>query len=149
MSSHGRVRHSLKNNLLRPSITGGYYKVRLSHNGLVEDYFIHKLVWKLFSTSDREVENMVIDHIDGNKLNNNINNLRLLTLSENVKMGLYEQKTNKSAKKVGQYSLNGEYLNEYMSAAEAARQLNLDSSTISKVCRGKNKSHGGFIFKYI
>ena len=32
---------------------------------------------------------------------------------------------------------------------EAAEKLNLDSSTISKVCRGVNKSHGGFHFRYI
>ena len=31
----------------------------------------------------------------------------------------------------------------------AARELKLDSSTISKVCRGVNKSHGGFHFRYI
>ena len=37
---------------------------------------------------------------------------------------------------------------EFPSTEEAARQLNLDSSTISKVCRGQNKTYGGFVFKY-
>lgn len=149
ISSCGRIRHSIKNNLLRPALTCGYYKVRLSNDGLVEDYLIHKLVWMLFSeTNDMLNDETVIDHIDGNKLNNNINNLRKISKSENTLAALYEQKTNASAKQVVQYSLNGEYLNTYPSAAEAARQLNLDSSTITKVCRGKNKTHGGFIFKY-
>ena len=89
------------NNLLKPSLACGYYKVRLSNNGLAEDYLIHKLVWKLFSNCDIPDYNTVIDHIDGNKLNNNINNLRKITLSENVKAALYEQKTNSSAKRVG------------------------------------------------
>ena len=40
-------------------------------------------------------------------------------------------------------------INTYPSIAEAARTLNLDSSTISKVCRGVNKTHGGFVFKYL
>ena len=149
VSSLGRVRHAKKNNILRPSIACGYYKVRLSNNGLVEDCLIHKLVWKLFSDYDMPDNNTVIDHIDGNKLNNNINNLRKVSLNENVKAALYEQRTNKSAKAVAQYSLEGELLNKYSSAAEAARVLNLDSSTITKVCRGKNKTHGGYIFKYI
>ena len=149
ISSHGRVRHKIKNNLLRPSIACGYYKVRLSNDGLVEDCLIHKLVWTLFSDYDMPDDSSVIDHIDGNKLNNNINNLRKISKSENVKAALYEQKTNSSAKIVIQYSLQGEYLATYPSAAEAARQLNLDSSTITKVCRGKNKTHGGFIFKYV
>lgn len=149
ISSEGRIRHATKNNILKPSITCGYYKVRLSNDGLVEDCLIHKLVWKLFSIYDMPDSDTVIDHIDGNKLNNSINNLRKIYFSDNVKAALYEQKTNKSAKKVAQYSLTGEFLNEYPSAAEAARTLNLDSSTITKVCRGKNKTHGGFIFKYI
>lgn len=149
VSSYGRVRHIKNNNLLKPSLACGYYKVRLSNNGLAEDYLIHKLVWELFSDYDIPDYNTVIDHIDGNKLNNNINNLRKITLSENVKAALYEQKTNSSAKRVGQYSLDGELLNVFASTRIAAEELNLDSSTISKVCRGKNKTHGGFIFKYI
>ena len=45
---------------------------------------------------------------------------------------------------------NSDYTIETLSGIyEAARQLDLDSSTISKVCRGVNKTHGGFIFKYL
>ena len=109
---------------------------------------VHYLVYKLFN-GEYDTNKYIIDHIDGDKLNNNVNNLRLLTRSENVKAALYETKTNSSAKLVGQYSLDGELLNIYPSARIAAKQLNLDSSTISKVCRGVNKTHGGFIFKYI
>lgn len=148
VSNKGRIRHKEKNNLLKPSLACGYYKVRLSKNGLVEDVMIHHLVYKLFN-GEYDANKYVIDHIDGNKLNNDINNLRLLTRSENVNAALYETKTNSSAKQVGQYSLDGELLNTYPSVRIAAKQLNLDASTISKVCRGVNKTHGGFIFKYI
>lgn len=148
ISSKGRIRHKIKNNILKPSLTCGYYKVRLSKNGLVEDYMIHQLVYKVF-VGDYDKTKYIIDHIDGNKLNNEIENLRLLTPSENTKAALYETKTNKNAKKVGQYDLNGKFIKEFNSTREAASQLNLDSSTISKVCRGINKTHGGFIFKYL
>ena len=148
ISNKGRIRHRDKNNLLQPSLTCGYYKVRLSEGGLVEDYMIHKLVYSLF-TKDTDFDGYVIDHIDGNKLNNDINNLRKITLSENVSAALYETKTNSSAKAVGQYDLNGKFIAEFPSAREAARILNLDASTISKVCRKVNKTHGGFIFKYL
>ena len=148
ISSYGRIKHKGKNNLLRPSIVCGYYKVRLSNQGLVSDYLVHILVYQLFY-GDYDKDKFIIDHIDGNKLNNHIDNLRLLTLSENVNAALYETKTNSSAKRVGQYSLNGEFIKEFPSARIAAKELNLDSSTISKVCRGQNKTHGGFIFKYL
>ena len=148
VSSLGRIRHKEKNNLLKPSITCGYYKIRLSNNGLVKDYMIHQLVYQIFK-GNYDKSKYVIDHIDGNKLNNDINNLRLLTNSANANAALYETKTNSSAKKVAQYTKNGEFIKEFASARLAAKELNLDSSTISKVCRGQNKTHGGFIFKYI
>lgn len=94
-------------------------------------------------------EDEVIDHIDGNKLNNSIDNLQKVKLSENVKAAYYKQKTNSNIRAVEQYSKNGEFIASFPSCAEAARQLGLDSSVISKVCRGVGyKSTGGFIFKY-
>lgn len=149
VSNYGRVRHIEKNNLLKPSLTCGYQKVRLSQFGLVEDWMIHQLVWMLFSEETMPTTAEAIDHIDGNKLNNNIKNLRKISLSENVKAALYETKTNSSTKRVAQYDLDGNYIQEFQSVHAAAIALNLDSSTISKVCRGINKTHGGFKFKYI
>jgi hypothetical protein len=150
ISNKGRIRNINTNRILKPSIASGYYKIRLSENGKVKDFLVHKLVYCIFNNEDYLLDkNYVIDHIDANKLNNDVNNLRKVTNSENVIAGLYEQQVNNSAKRVGQYSLDNKLLNIFPSTREAARELNLDSSTISKVCRGINKTHGGFIFKYI
>lgn len=148
VSSLGRVRNKIKNNLLKPSLTCGYYKVRLSKEGLVEDWMVHKLVYQVFK-GEYDKTKFIIDHKDGDKLNNAIDNLRLLTLAENANAALYETKTNSSAKPVAQYNLDGQFIKNFPSVRSAAKELNLDSSTISKVCRGQNKTHGGFIFKYI
>ena len=148
VSSLGRVRNDETNLLLKGSLSCGYYKVRLSNEGNVIDKQIHHLVYCTFNNINKIPEGYAIDHIDANKENNKLDNLRLVTLSDNVKNAIYVAKTNKTAKAVIQLTLNDEFIAEFPSASEAARILKLDSSTISKVCRGKNKSHGGFHFKY-
>ena len=149
ISNLGRVRNDKTLLLLKPSLTCGYYKVRLSKNGQVKDMMIHKLVYCIFNNITDIPKGFVIDHINSNKIDNSLENLRLVTLSENVKAALYQTKTNSYCKKVEQLTLTDEHIQFFDSCAEAARQLKLDSSTISKVCRGKNKSHGGFHFKYV
>ena len=47
-----------------------------------------------------------------------------------------------------QLDKNDNILNEYKSVNEAARQTGCDSSAISKVCRGKLRTTGGFKWKY-
>lgn len=149
ISNMGRIRNDNTLLLLKPSLTCGYYKVRLSNNGKVEDFMIHNLVYCIFNNIPNIPKGYVVDHINSNKIDNILTNLRLITLSENVKSALYTTKTNSSCKKVEQLTLLDKHISFFDSCAEAARALKLDSSTISKVCRGKNKSHGGFHFRYV
>lgn len=150
ISNKGRIRNINTNRILKPSLASGYLKIRLCKNGKNKDLLIHKLVYALWHDEPYlEGRKFIIDHIDANKTNNCIENLRKVSNSENTLVALYEQKVNSTIRPVAQYSLDGELLGEFRSASEAARLLKLDSSTISKVCRGINKTHGGFIFKYI
>lgn len=51
-------------------------------------------------------------------------------------------------KPVCKFDLNGNFIEEYSSASEAARILNLNQRSISKACNGKLKTYSGFIWKF-
>lgn len=58
-----------------------------------DSYFVHRVIWILFNHNISE--DLVIDHIDGDRLNNNISNLRLIRQEINVK-NAKKYKTNKT-----------------------------------------------------
>ena len=59
----------------------GYMYKQLKHEGTGKNFYIHRLVMMTF-VGDRP-KNMVICHIDGDKTNNRLDNLRYDTYSEN------------------------------------------------------------------
>lgn len=52
------------------------------------------------------------------------------------------------SKPIIQYDKSMNIITEYKSLSEAARQTNMSAQNISSVCLGKNKSAGGYIWKY-
>lgn len=56
---------------------------------------------------------------------------------------------NPNSKKVYQYDRNNNFIQEWGSARDVERELGIDSSSIAKCARGKYKTAGGFIWKYI
>ena len=54
----------------------------------------------------------------------------------------------KNRKPVIQYDLEGSYVAEWISAADAENKLGVWATSITRVCNGKRKTAGGFIWKY-
>ena len=72
----------------------GYYSVNLYKNNKKKGFKLHRLIYKA-RNPQINIEELFIDHIDQDKLNNNINNLRIANRSENNCNRLV-QKNNKS-----------------------------------------------------
>lgn len=84
ISNLGNVKNIMKNKVLKPrKHTNGYLRICLCKNGIVKDYFIHRLVASAFI--ENPLNKSDVNHIDGNKANNNIFNLEWSTRSENQK----------------------------------------------------------------
>lgn len=58
-------------------------------------------------------------------------------------------RSNPNKKKILQYDLNMKLIKKYNSITEAAKQLNTNQSSISRVLLGFRKQNNGFIFKYV
>lgn len=57
----------------------------------------------------------------------------------------YEEKL---GKQIDQYDINGNFIKTWGSISQIERELKIKGTHISRVCRGKRKTTGGYVFKY-
>jgi hypothetical protein len=71
--------------IINPTVTGGYYKtVFLNDKNKYQSINVHRLICLAFYPNEKYL-NLEVNHKDGNKLNNNIDNLEWCTRQENIK----------------------------------------------------------------
>lgn len=114
----------------------GYLRVQL--DGLY--YSSHVIVWESFN-KQKVTESYQIDHIDGNKQNNKLANLRMVDSSKNMKNAYHNGHKGQVA--VKQYSLQGEYIRTYATIREAALDNNILEAGL-KDATNRHGTSGGF-----
>lgn len=126
----------------------GYLQVTLSDNfGEVKRYYVHRLVMNAFV--GKCPEGYEVNHIDEDKENNALCNLEYVSHKENVNYGTnIKRRTEKNKKAIQQFSRDGIYISDFESTIEAEIKTGIWHNNISKVCKGKAKTAGGFVWKY-
>lgn len=138
ISDDARIRNIFDGNLMRTTKpnNNGYCSVCLTNPELKEfTMMVHTLVAKVFLGLP-PTDNHTVDHIDRNKTNNHIGNLRWATLSEQCKNKVNSKY--RSGKPVLQYDKDANFIQRWDSPARAADSLNVSLSQIYKSCWGEN-----------
>lgn len=156
ISNYGKVFSTKNGKFLKMCKNkNGYLQVGLWKDRKCKKVYIHRLVAENFINNPLMLE--TVDHLDGNKLNNRVDNLQWLSNSDNVSKFHREQKTeewkehNKKVmkEKYGKPVICVETGIIYASCKEADRLLGFSKESVRKVATGKHKQTHGLHFEYL
>ena len=145
VSDEGRVRNVKTGRVMKTSNSNyGYEQVCLRKNKQQHTKKVHRLVADAFYEGDHE--GLDVNHIDGDKLNNNLSNLEFCTRKENInhafRTGLKQPSRMKKVRVIETGIV-------YESIRECARQIGVDQSMICQCLTGRQKTTHGYSFERV
>lgn len=149
------VRKHMKTKILKQCLnTNGYYIVNLNN----KSHRVHRLIAKTFISNPNNYP--CVNHIDGNKENNRVNNLEWCTSSYNNKeayrlglkrppmQGKKGEKFPKKMKKILMCDEKGKIIEKFWCLADIPRKYGYSRNEVSKCCRGLKDKYLGYIWRY-
>lgn len=148
----------VKQRIVKQAISNCNYKtVELNKNGKGKKYSVHRLVAKAFL--DNYNENMQVNHKNGIKSDNRLENLEMVTAKQNQWHSYHVLKTKPSMQghfgsnhvrsiKINQFDKSKNYIKTWNSIIDASLKLNIPACCISNTCAKRRKTAGGYIWEY-
>lgn len=147
VSNEGEVKNDKTNRKMTLGFHQGYRTVGLKVNGKNKGLRVHRLVANAFIPNPEKKP--YVNHIDGNRGNNKLENLEWVTPSENtqhaVRIGLMVPSRERS---VIQFGLDGKRIAEFKSISEACRITSSLNEKIVACCQRIRTQHNGYQWRY-
>ena len=143
VSDSGEVYSYWSDRLLAKSIQNKGYNYVSLWNGKADKHLLHRLVADAFIGG---IEGMQVNHIDSDRLNNNLDNLELVTPKENQAHAAKYGSLRNIRKPV--MSLKNGFGIVYPFLLDVASN-GFTPTHVSKCARGINKTHGGYAWNYL
>lgn len=155
VSDTGMVRRVDTKRTLNGCITSGYRSVKLTFdNSKQQRFYVHRLVAEHFILNSDPKNKTFVNHKDGNKLNNNVDNLEWVSPRENnlhyyqeIKKKVKEKKQFEKSIPVIQYDLQHNKIAEYNSMSQAHKATGVSVTQIARCIHKEVSSANGFIWE--
>jgi len=83
INEKGEIYSKKKKIIMKQRLDKGYFKISLTNNKIQTSLSVHRLVYQMFNLKSGEEMPETIDHKNGNKIDNSLDNLRGATSSQN------------------------------------------------------------------
>ena len=147
ISNMGKVRNDLSGRILSLNTYQGYKTIGLTINKKRKNCRVHRLVAQAFIPNPENKE--YVNHRNGIRDDNRVENLEWVTQSENVKHAVDTGLRKTRSKPVRQYNLQGKWMMDFESAAEAGRQTDTQPSKITECCYCNRKSANQYQWRFV
>lgn len=158
ISNFGMVKSLVRDKIMKLKVDDGYNRISLRKNSGYKIFPVHRLIAVAFIPNPKN--KTYINHLNGIKNDNRIENLEWCTASENRRHALDVLKVrvgkpgigrfgkyHHNSKKILQFDINNNLIREWECTMEIERKLGIKRKNISNCINGMSRVSAGFMWK--